>query len=78
MSAIRDLDGQHFDFLAGVLFSKDYSVLRAALIPHAIVVSRSAFASHVNGHKFFLREEIWEASGVQDVTGELQAVSLQD
>jgi hypothetical protein len=44
LSAIRDLDGQHFDFLAGVLFSKDYSVLRAALIPHAVVVSHTSTA----------------------------------
>jgi len=28
LSAIRDLNGAHFDFLAGVLFAEDYSVMR--------------------------------------------------
>jgi hypothetical protein len=30
LSAIRDLGGAHFDFLAAVLFSEDYTVQRAA------------------------------------------------
>ena len=27
LSAIRNLDGAHFDFLAGVLFNEDYSII---------------------------------------------------
>jgi hypothetical protein len=74
LSAIRDLNGRHFDVLAGVLFSKDYGILRAALIPYAIVASRSTFARRINGHKFFLREDVWDAPGVQDVTAKLEEV----
>ena len=33
LSAIRNLVGGHFDYLAGILFDEDYSVLRAAIIP---------------------------------------------
>ena len=32
LGALRDLCGEHFDFLAGVLFSEDYSIMRAAPI----------------------------------------------
>ena len=43
LSAIRDLKGRHFDFLAGVVFTEDYRVRRAALIPYAVVDRRAKF-----------------------------------
>jgi hypothetical protein len=76
LSALRDLAGAHFDFLAGVLFSEDYSVLRAAIIPRAIAVERATFVSRTNSHKFFLRDDVWDAPGVRDVTAQLRAVRL--
>jgi hypothetical protein len=76
LSAIRDLAGAHFDYLAGVLFSEDYGVLRAAIIPRAIVEARATFVERTNSHKFLLRDDVWEAAGVRDVTAELRAVSL--
>ena len=76
ISAIRDMRGAHFDFLAGVLFREDYSVLRAALIPHAVALERSTYVSHTNSHRFLLRDEIWDVKDVRDVTRELQEVSL--
>jgi hypothetical protein len=76
LSAIRDFAGEHFDFLAGVLFSEDYDVLRAALIPREIVKQRATFIAHTNSHKFMLRDDVWGASGVQDVTAQLRAVNL--
>lgn len=68
LSAIRDLNGGHFDFLAAVLFSEDYSILRAAIIPRGVIVERSAFVVRTNSHKFILRDHIWDIAGVQDVT----------
>jgi hypothetical protein len=76
LSAIRDLDGAHFDMLAGVLFAEDYSVLRAAIIPHAAVVAHAVFVKHTNSHKFYLRDDVWQAPGVTDVTPKLRAVTL--
>jgi hypothetical protein len=76
MSAIRDLNGAHFDMLAGVLFSEDYTVLRAAIIPRAAVVAHAVFVKHTNSHKFNLRDDIWQAPDVIDVTAELRAVTL--
>ena len=76
LSAIRDLDGNHFDFLAGVLFEEDYSVLRAALIPHSVVAELATFGAWTNSHRFLLRDNIWEMFGVRDVTETLRAVTL--
>lgn len=72
LSAIRDLDG--FDTLAAVLFDDDYRVMRAALIPSEIVRVRSTYVERTNSHKFLLRDGIWDASGVVDVTDRLRAV----
>ena len=76
LSAIRDLAGAHFDYLAGVLFAEDYSLLRAATIPRAIVVERASFVERTNSHRFILRDDVWDAPGVQDVTTELRAINL--
>jgi hypothetical protein len=68
LGAIRDLAGGHFDFLAGILFAENYSVYRAALIPHAVVIQRAAFVTRTNSHKFILHDDVWSAPGVDDVT----------
>jgi hypothetical protein len=77
LSAIRDFKGRHFDFLAATLFTEEFDVLRAAIIPYSIVKKLAKFVERTNSHKFILREEVWHAPGVQDVTLRLRAVSLQ-
>ena len=72
LSAIRDFEG--FDFLAATLFDHDYRVERAALIPRAVVQDLSTYYSHTNSHRFLLRDEVWEAPEVVDVTDRLLAV----
>lgn len=74
LSAIRDLAGGHFDVLAGVIFDDDFRVVRAALIPRGIVEERSTYVAHTNSHKFMLRDDVWDAPGVRDVTAEVAAV----
>jgi hypothetical protein len=76
LSAIRDLPGSHFDLLAGVLFNEDYSVMRAALIPHGVALARATFVERTNSHRFLLRDDVWNAPGVRDVTIELQKVEF--
>lgn len=76
LSAIRNLDGEHFDFIAGVLFFADYRVMRAAIIPRAIAVERARFDGHTNSHILFLRDDVWNSPNVRDVTAELCAVTL--
>jgi hypothetical protein len=72
LSAIRALDG--FDILAAVLFNDDYRIMRAALIPVAVVRDRSTYIAHTNSHKFLLQDDLWDAPGVIDVTDRLRAV----
>src|ERR1035437_10194926 len=60
LSAIRDLEGAHFDYLAGVLFAEDYSVFRAAIIPRAVTVERASFVERTNSHKFILHDDVWD------------------
>jgi hypothetical protein len=76
LSAMRDMAGSHFDFLAAALFNEDYSVLRAALIPHGTALERATFVERTNSHRFLLRDSVWEAIGVRDVTKELRNVTF--
>jgi hypothetical protein len=76
LSAIRDMAGSRFDFLAGVLFNEDFTVRRAALIPHAVALERATYVEHTNSHRFLLRDSIWEADGVRDATMELRDVTF--
>lgn len=71
LGAIRKLEDGHFDFLAGVLFNRDFDVLRAAIIPPAIVLLRAKRVEHTNSHKFLLHDDVWGEPGVRDVTAEL-------
>jgi len=76
LSAIRDMRGSHFDYLAGVLFNEDYTVFRAVLIPHALALERATYVQHTNSHRFLLRDDIWNAPNVRDVTSELREVTF--
>jgi hypothetical protein len=76
LSAIRNLESAHFDFLAGVLFNEDFSVMKAALIPFQVVKDHSVFVKHTNGWKFVLRDSIWGLHGVEDITERLLLVEL--
>jgi hypothetical protein len=75
LGAIRNLPDRGFDVLAGVLFAADFSVLRAALIPHAVIEPRSRLSRHVNAWLFHLRDDVWTLDGVQDVTEQVRAVA---
>jgi hypothetical protein len=75
MSALRNLDSMGFDYLAGILFDKNYDVFRAAIIPHTVVLKSSKYGSHTNSWSFFLRDSIWDEDGVVDVTEYLREIS---
>lgn len=76
LGAIRDFEGGHFDFLAGVIFSEDYSIMRAAIIPRDIVSSGATFVRRTNSHRFILRDNVWDVADVRDVTSELRGVKF--
>jgi len=68
LSAIRGIGNQHFDYLAGVLFNADFSVMRGCLIPYAVVKEHGKHVEHSNSHRFLLRDSVWSLPGVQDIT----------
>lgn len=75
LSAIRDLDG--FDTLAAVLLDTDYRVMRAALIPCAVVRQRCKFVRHTKSYKFMLTDDICDDSRVTNVTGKLRVIESE-
>jgi hypothetical protein len=76
LSAIRNLDDADFDFLVGVIFSLDYKIQRAALIPYLVGKECVRPDRHTNSHRFLLRDDVWQKPGVEDITEELKAVDL--
>jgi hypothetical protein len=76
LSFLRDLQGEHFDYLAGILFSDDFSVLRAALIPCSVVVRLATWVDSTHSHRFLLRDTVWNDPEVKDVTDKLRAVEI--
>jgi hypothetical protein len=75
VSALRGLDDARFDMLAGVLYHPDFTIARAVIIPHAIVLDRSAYVKDW-GWRFHLRDDLWKVPQARDVTAELQAVQI--
>jgi hypothetical protein len=78
LSVLRDLDGDHFDFLGAVLFNEDFTVYRAAVIPMAVVRNLSRPDKHVRGCRFMLSDNVWHDPQVWDVTDKLRAVDLDN
>ena len=72
LSAIRNLENRPFDFLAGVLVDESFRVVRAAIIPVAVVQSRSVHVQHTNSWRFLLRDDVWAEPDVRDVTESLR------
>jgi hypothetical protein len=72
VSALRRLDAQPFDRLAGILFDADYEVLLAVEVPYAVVASSARHNEHTNSGRFFLRESLLAQPGVLDLTERMQ------
>lgn len=78
LSALRKLPEKPFDILAAVLFHSDFTVLRAALIPHDVVVNIARRTEHTNSWRLMLTDAVWDLAGVEDVTERLREVAAQD
>lgn len=72
LSVIRGLRERHFAYLAGVLFDEDFSVLRACLLPIAVVEQEATYREHVNGWILHLRDSLWKREDVEDITAAVQ------
>lgn len=76
LSCARKLETAPFDYLVGVLFEADFRVMRACVVPLEVVLRRSRFIAHVNGHKFLLTDDVWSEPTVRDLTLEITAAAL--
>ena len=76
LGALRDLDGDHFDFLGAVLFNEDFTVHRAAVIPVDVVRNLSKPDKHTRSSRFMLPDNVWDDPRVWDVTDKLRTVDL--
>lgn len=68
LGALRRLPDKNFDVLAAVLFAEDFSVIRAALIPHSVTKERASYVQATNSWRFLLQDDIWSCKDVIDVT----------
>lgn len=74
LGAIRDLDG--FDVLAVVLFSHDYEVVAAALIPAEVVRTNADFDAHTNSWRLMFTDALRTYPGVNDVSLRLKSIEF--
>ncbi len=77
LGAIRRLPEKNFDYVVGVLFDEDFTILRAALIPHALVLENAKYVEATNSWRFLLKDEVWDWPEVEDVSAKLLAAATQ-
>ena len=78
LSAIRNCEAAHFDYLAGILFNEDFSFDKACVVPFAIVLAEAKYRKHVNAHIFELRDSLWGREGVLDISDDVRRVITSD
>jgi hypothetical protein len=66
-----DNDSKPFDYLAGVLFNEDFSLLKACLLPIEQVIADSEYIHRTNSYRFFLRDSVWQLPNAIDITSKL-------
>lgn len=76
LGAIRRLPEVPFDMLAAVLLDEGYKVIKAILIPHALVLERSRHVGHTNSWRLVLDDRWWAMPGITDVTSELRSAQI--
>lgn len=74
LSVIRELDKGYFTHLIGVLFTEEFKILRACVIPIEVIREHSKRYEHVNGWRLELTDEIITCDGVKDITQQLRDV----
>jgi len=67
LSAIRDLEGKHFNFLIAVVYDKNFEVILALKIPYAVVVAKSSFVKSTNSYKLEAKDGLKNEPGVEDI-----------
>lgn len=72
LGAIRKIESNEFHYLAAILFNTDFSVYKAVIIPHGVVLECSKLVEHTNASKFLLTDTIIKRPETQDVTEQIR------
>jgi hypothetical protein len=75
LSAIRNLDSRPFDILAAVIYTSNFEIDYAALIPIEMIAELSGFSKHINGSFFHFRRSVLNDPRVTNITSKLVANS---
>lgn len=67
LSAIRDIQGEHFNFLIAVVYDKDFEVILALKIPRSVVVAKSTYVKSTNSYKLMAEDGLKDEPGVEDI-----------
>src|SRR3990172_22827 len=68
VSAIRNIDGRHFDFLIAVIYDQHFDILRAFEIPYEVVRRLGRHSDHTNSLILYARDTLLGQDGVKDIT----------
>jgi hypothetical protein len=68
LSAIRNLDGMHFDVLIAVVYDEDFKVILGLKIPHSVVINKSTYVKATNSYKLEAKDNLKNEAGVVDIT----------
>lgn len=71
LSAIRDINGKHFDFLVAVVFDQDFEIIRALKVPHSVVKRVGRYNEHTNSLLLYADEKLSAKKGVEDISAKL-------
>jgi hypothetical protein len=74
LSAIRQIDEQHFDYLIAVICDQNYDVISAMRIPWAVVKEKAKHDEHTNSSILTANSTIVNDERVTDITDELTAL----
>ena len=76
LSIVRNLFDDGFDFLIGILFDWDFTVLEAYKIPLQTIKDHAWPNKHQNGHTVWLKDPLISQDGVQDIQKVIRKFSL--
>ena len=68
LGVIRNLGNQEFDYLIGIIFTKDFNVQEAYKIPWGLIQTYARYSEHQNGHILQLRGEVLKDHMVENIT----------
>jgi hypothetical protein len=64
---IRDIEGEHFNFLIAVIYNKDFDVILGLKIHRDVVVLKSKYVKSTNSYKLMAEDALKHEPGVVDI-----------